>query len=528
MVLLRLQTLHNTHPAMSGLCPSNTPWMGILSLAGMMTCVITSAIVVGVSHNKAVASWKIQPAVLLAVLSGTSSVLFACALEAGIAVRFWLGASSHTSLSQLHYIWDHGRGFGLIPALRAGSKARNVALLATGAYILHFLASPLLQRSTYQSLHDEVSIQPMSMDIAARIPDGWFGPRDANGAGLFEFGNGLSELQQWWRKDPISTQDRAGYRCDGTCDTQVQAAGFRYDCWTAEEKLDLITGEPDDQVVFFVGMAMTTQNITDEPLLYLLTRYLSEVDTNCIGTVQVKTCYLKAATVNYAITIQNTTISLPTPELLNMSILSSYSSPEDFPDAPTAGPLVSLRNFVYNILVQNTTNIYNKKMNKTAYGGQGSLADIFFVSSSENQDPSPPTCRIKFRSPTEYVLSVMYEFMFRFALAAGKGAETQTLTARRTSRTLVHQVDAVFLAVSLAAMTCGIVLVGALIWNWWLLGRPVTLSPLETAGALGRPILDDRPCATIDQILVGTREMKFEPGSLGRTWSAESVAGELD
>lgn len=512
---------------MSQFLSTNTPWLGILTLIGMMACLVTSAIVVGVSHNNTVASWKIQPAVLLAILSGISGVLFACALEAGVAVRFWLGASSHTSLSQLHYIWDHGRGFGLIPALRAGSKARNVALLATGAYILQFLASPLLQRSTFQSLRDDVSLESMSMDIAARIPDGWFGVRDANGGGLFEFGNGLSELQQWWRKNSISTQDRPGYRCDGTCDTRVRGAGFSYECWTAQEKLDLITGNANDQVVFFVGLVMTTQNVTGEILLGLETKHLSEVDSNCVGTVQIKTCYLKAATVEYSATIENTTVTLSGDKLLNMTTVSSYSSAEDFPDAPTAGPLVSLRNFVYNILVQNTTNIYDKQMNKTAYGGSGSLADIFYVSTDQNQDPSPPSCRLKFRSPTEYALGVMYEFMFRFALAAGEGTETQTLTARRTSRALVHQVDAVYLAVSLVAMTSGIVLVGALIWNWWLLGRPVTLSPLETAAALGRPLLEDYPYATIDQILVETREMKFEHGSLGKTPSIESVVAEL-
>ncbi|KAK4217517.1 hypothetical protein QBC37DRAFT_277208 [Rhypophila decipiens] len=513
---------------MLGLSPSKIPWPGILALAGMVACLISSGIVVGVSHNNPVASWTIQPAVLLAILSGTSTILSSAALETGVAVRFWLGAYNESPFSQLHYIWDHGRGLSLFPAIRAGSTARTVAILATTACFLQFLANPLLQRSTYQAMKDEVGYESIYMDIAQRIPDGWFGPLNAEEGGLFELHNGLAELRQWWQKEPILAQDRVGRTCSGTCHSAVLGAGFSFQCWGAQEQIDLSTSDTDRHTVFMVGLMMT-QNVTDEPYLLLRTNHLSKVDSNCMGTIDNTVCYLKAATVQYPFVIQNTTITLKSDQISDMAVDSTYFSPGDSLDAPTgapAGPLVSLRHYVFNVLAENTTKNYDPVMNRSSYSGLGVLADIFFLPSDQNDDPSPSMCRIKFRSPTEYVLGVMHEFMFRFALAAGRDDSnstsntnnTQAIIAQRTARALIYQVDPAFLAGSLVAMACGIALLGALMWNWWLLGRPVTLSPLETAAALGRPLLADQPRATVDEILAAeTQSLKRRHESASST-----------
>src|SRR3954468_19533686 len=67
-----------------------TPWPGITAVVGMALCLVASAVVIAVSHDDAVASWKVQPAVLLAVFSATSNTVFNTALATGIAVRFWV------------------------------------------------------------------------------------------------------------------------------------------------------------------------------------------------------------------------------------------------------------------------------------------------------------------------------------------------------------------------------------------------------------------------------------------------------
>ncbi len=108
-----------------------------------------------------------------------------------IFARF--ASSSETPFSQLHYIWDHGRSFSFIPAFRAGSVARTVALLAIIAYIAQFSSSPLLQRSTHKATEEPVTMDPLSLDVATRIPDGWFGTIEHGK--VVAFRRGLLQIQ---------------------------------------------------------------------------------------------------------------------------------------------------------------------------------------------------------------------------------------------------------------------------------------------------------------------------------------------
>ncbi|KAK3392767.1 hypothetical protein B0H63DRAFT_443067 [Podospora didyma] len=485
----------------------NIPWSGIVALFGMALCLVASAVVVRTSYDQPVASWRVQPAVLLAVFSGASSILFTSALDTGITVRFWLSASRETPLAELHYIWDHGRGLGLIAALRSGSKARTVVLLARAACVIEFLAGPFLQRATYQAIRNDVDSETLSVDIASRIPDGWFGDRVNSGGRVYEFRHGLAQLGQWSRKEPIATHDKPGYICNGSCDGSIWGAGFAYDCWTTEEKLDMSTTKTDNSTVFLI-VGTVKENTTAHAFLHLRIGYLSYVDGDCMGTITTETCHLTSATVEYPVTVYNSTVSLRTGELSTMRSQNPYWSPGDSPKAvkgTPVGPLSGLRYLVYGSLFDNATKSFEPDLNRTGYVGPGITEDMFYIPSSENPDPSPATCRVKFASPAEYVLSMMHELMFRFALAAGNGTETQVFAVTKTARTLVLQVDPGFLAAGVVFLACGIALVSALMWNWWLLGRPVTLSPLETAAALGKPILEGQPDATLGKILAETR-----------------------
>lgn len=478
-------------------------------LLGMVLCLVASAAVVGVSHGQAVASWRIPPAVLLAIFSSTSSVLFVSALDSAIAVRFWRSASRGTPLPELHYIWERGRGFGLVRAVRSGSRARTVAILAGAACVSEFLTSPLLQRATYQVVRDTVTADTLAMGIVPRIPDGWFGDRDETGA-VYEYRNGLAQLREWSRREPIITSGSRSACEDGICDGSLWGAGFTHDCWTTEEMLDLSSNKTDGSTVFSVT-GVVKENVTNSAFFHLKTKYLSKVDSNCMGTIKAETCYLTSATVEYPVTVQNATVSLRTDKLRAMRVRNPYSSPGDSPKAPKgspAGPFGGLRDLIYSVLFDNATKLYDADSNMSKVQGPGMTETIFYIPSSANPDPSPPKCRLKFASPVSYALEVMHEFMFRFAIAAAANdspAEEQTFSVTKTERTLVFQVDPGFLAASVVALTAGIVLVGALMWNWWLLGRPVTLSPLETPAALGMPVLVARPHATLPEILKETQ-----------------------
>ena len=71
-----------------------TPWPGIAAIGGMVSSLVASAVVIGVSHGNLVSSWAVQPAVLLAIFSASSNIAFNTALATGIAVRFWQRGNS--------------------------------------------------------------------------------------------------------------------------------------------------------------------------------------------------------------------------------------------------------------------------------------------------------------------------------------------------------------------------------------------------------------------------------------------------
>jgi hypothetical protein len=104
-----------------------------------------SAGVIIVSDKQAVASWKAQPTVLLAVSSSVLNVAFTTVLSISVAIIWWRSAIHGTTLAQLHYIWDRGAGYNFISAFIAGFGARKVALGAAIVAMVEFVNNPLLQ-----------------------------------------------------------------------------------------------------------------------------------------------------------------------------------------------------------------------------------------------------------------------------------------------------------------------------------------------------------------------------------------------
>jgi len=556
---------NNPKPSLRGI-----PWTGVAAVGGMTACLVASAIILGVaSRDDVVASWRVHPAVLLAILATTSSILFNTALAAGVAVQFWLCASRGTKLSQLHYIWAHERFLSFGSAVRSHGPARMVAVLALVANIAQFVGAPLLQRSTYQAVEYRLNTQNISMDIARQIPNGWFGSMTNNGSMVTNFDRGLALTQQWWQNSSMSTRGSDGYGCDGTCKGRVSGAGFVYHCWSTERRLELATTTTNGQTVFLVSTeTMYHQNKTGlrAPLLRLTIWYVSEIDNECVGTVREEICDIESATVEYPVTIQNHTVYLDYHDLLRDDqgprVISRYSTPGDlFKDNHTArfsgggiGPLVALDTFARSRITDNATKRYLPASDTAQYLSPGIMSDIFFVAGDSHSDddkqhehditgPNMTTqawrsrCRLQWRRPTEYVLSAFYSFMFRAALQIGNGnmkvnlkmkmngteTQTQTVEMRRTVPTLVFRTDSRYLVAGLVTTGSGLVLVALLLWGAWHLERPMTLSPLETASAMGAPMLVGggvtvRRDAGIEEILERAHHIEFKiPGTEG-TW----------
>jgi len=427
-------------------------------------------------------------------------------LSIGVDITWWRSALRGTSLECLHFIWDRGEGCSFISAFRAGFDARKVALAAVIIATVKFINNPLLQRATHSTARDTVTDETIKLNIAQRLPDGWTATI-GNGSSITVIGSrhGLSTVQAWWRNDTITSRNAPGYYCNGTCEGKVQGAGISYNCSSTTETLDLSTAKNDGAVIFAINSTMS-ESSTGVPFLLLTTLHSSAVNDSCIATLRVDTCSIEAGIVEYPITIRNSTIILNRDELQDMTVVSTYIADGDLPTARKnagAGPLIGLNNFFGYYLYANVTELLDPDLNKSTYSGPSFIADLFFDPEPSSYDNHTfATCGLKWSSPTEYVLSSMHDFMFRAALRVGNGndSEVQTFTARRTNSTPIFHSDRRYLAAALVAMLLALLTVLFLLWGWWDLGRPVSLSPLETAKAFGVPMMQ---CAGQDSTVEG-------------------------
>src|ERR1700736_565899 len=94
---------------------TSLPWMAILLVLLVLACMGASAGIIIASNNQTVASWKVQPTVLLAVLSSVLNHALSTALYISVAITWWRSTLRGTTLARLHSIWDHGTGSSLFP-----------------------------------------------------------------------------------------------------------------------------------------------------------------------------------------------------------------------------------------------------------------------------------------------------------------------------------------------------------------------------------------------------------------------------
>ncbi|OCK96286.1 uncharacterized protein K441DRAFT_715279, partial [Cenococcum geophilum 1.58] len=116
------------------------------------------------------------------------------------------------------------------------------------------------------------------------------------------------------------------------------------------------------------------------------------------------------------------------------------------------------------------------------------------------------------------IVSSISRIVFRTAVAAGLAAPNlvnyqQTLHVQQTTTGVVFISHYPFFWVAAAIMFLGVVTVAFTFHGWWRLGRPVSLSPAETAKAFNEALLrgEHTSNADIDTLLetIGHREVVY-------------------
>jgi hypothetical protein len=458
-----------------------------------------------ISDNQTVASWTIQPAVLLAILAALSNVALGIAFSEAVVVTWWTSATNGASLEELHYIWDKGLT-NFWAALAAGPTAGKVARTMLALIIIKVATGPLLQRATRQEIKEMVTEDTIKLNVTQQLPRGWIGSVNTNSS-IVGSGNSVQVTSDWWHKATISSP--RSY-CDGTCEGNVPGAGITYNCSSTTRALDLFTGYGAD--LFAINTTMS-QNSTGAPFLLLTTLYSSAVDDSCTATLTVDTCEIEAAIIEYPVTLQNSTVTLNSDKLGGTRVRSTYTDRGDLPTAKRGSPAGVLRG-----LNHFSSNFNTRTWSLGPSTFQGEVIGQMFLQT----DPKLYTyftyqnCALKWSSPTDYVLNSMQDFMFRAALRAANDTDSQTFSVRRAKRRLVFHSVYGYLAAASTTTLFGTFFVLITLQGRWSLGRAVSLSPLETATAFCAPLMERVRYnnITIDGILedIGQTRVKYVDG----------------
>ena len=432
-------------------------------------------------------------------------------------------------LAQLHYIWDTGRGISLFYALTTGGNAKKVALTMLAIAAIKVATGPVFQRVTHQAIQHIVTSDTIQLRVTQRLPEGWMDKilnfaADGASAGSLE---ALATAQAWWHNDTINTLNTPGYFCEGICEGNVPGAGISYNCSSATQLLNLYTAK--GTIIFSINTTIT-QDSNSTPFLLLTTLHSSAVDNNCTATLTIDTCHIYSGTVEYPVILQNSTITLDSNKLNNITVLSTYIDPGDLPTAmqgTPAGTLQGVKDF-YGFYLGTSTSV----LNPSQYIGSSMLADMFYHADASSYDNFTfSTCVLTWSNPTDYVLNSMQNFLFHAALHASNSTEVQEFQVQHTRPTLVFHSQFGYLAAASSLALLGPFLTIFQPQGWSLLGQTVSLSPLETARAFHAPLFVELAGQhfTADQILEfgGSTAVKYINGAMAVIENRDRNEGQI-
>ncbi|KAF2691038.1 hypothetical protein K458DRAFT_483143 [Lentithecium fluviatile CBS 122367] len=440
---------------------SATPVAAFALAVASALCIVGSALVIHLSHDRIVGAWipkspSVQPSVLLSIFASIFRTCQTLSLSYGVAILWWRTVLGGTTLKNLHYIWNKGQWSspdGIRRAWASSPQTKRLMVTFCVISITNFVEGPLLQRSTKSDLLLKISGYEEAWSLPQDIPDGWSGSVDDTAHGrLFATADLSQVLQDWYSGKDIYVPD--ANQCNGTCTGEVVGPGITVNCSSARQYVDL-TGLSNTAATAFDLTFNRTLDSENFAVMDMRLQFISTVDSLCNATVVIQSCTIRTAQVAYSVAITNNTVSLSYGEPLVVGNLTSVGDSVDTRDGLPAGTLAALDYFAYYYLQSNGTVGHNATENLYwNEPGHGTL-------SLEYQDYDPShfdnnaQCAFQWVDATHDIVASLHEVIFRMAVAVSDGSLS-------------------------------------LLWGFGELTREVTLSPLETGRALCEPCLSSR------------------------------------
>lgn len=504
------------------------PWFAILSIFLTFLCAAASAIVIAISDNQ-VAKWRLQPSVILALLSAVASALLLVALRYGVTISWWRAVIDPrgVTLAKLHHIWNHGGGGGILSAVLAGRDMNKIAVASIFIVVTSIIYSPLLQRASHTRSVIKSLNTTLMIDMATDFPVDAGGTVGYDGEPVLG-PTFLSAIQDWYSGNNMATWDEEGYFCNGTCSGYLAAAGIMGDnCTQTREPMDVLKAGRDNSFVFSINFTRYEDD-TGLPTLELAVKGLTEVNYSCVGVLVTNVCKMHVGTVNFPLIIKQNNITFDADasrQFISDPVAYAGDISTAKPGDPT-GPLGALYWFGQTYFRANATLNYNQTSGNYTTSLIGFPAAQYYDSSPSE---TAQNCVIQFTDPTADIIRAFSDVLFRGAYYDSPNETARSFTVLHTRPTLVYQSVYSFLAAATALVFLAIIAASSTLWGWWEVGRKVSLSPLETGMALGAHVLEnaDSPQDVKGLVrYVGERRVRYgETYGVGRDGSTRAVLG---
>nr|KAK5436956.1 hypothetical protein LTR18_009321 [Exophiala xenobiotica] len=530
----------STNPAYH-IVESHAPWspgsvarlpsLGFAALVGAVLCIAASAGILIASNGRPITDWRIQPTVWLAVVSTAFNILLHYGLSEGINVSWWRRVMQpQIQLGDLHRNWAFGNS--LRAAVTAGRYV-NIIAIASILTAIAPINNPLLQRASRVAVgHTEV-VSPVTLKvpIAPAIPRGYSGYISGRqyAASLFT-SNYTTTVQNYYNNSVIRLAEKSG--CQGNCKARVMGVGLSVNCssYTWPYNLAPSTEQPynvsNDPAV--INGTNVFQSLFDWKVasgnMSLNIQYKDK--SPCTGDLIVKNCTMQTALVSYPVVIDsNNTISLdPSTTIFDDRLAHQINI--NF-DSAIAGP-TTLGGYYLALKNKFNSEAHLRWVGAVGYEllTTGSTATQYAVTNVTTGDGFAigSSCDLSFTDPTMDLIASARELMFRTALdiAAGNSSLIQSVSGAQSNTPAVYESQYLYLIIAAILTGIAVFVVTLTFVGYSVLGRSVSMSPLEIAKAFNAPLLESADSnADVKSLMcvVGERSVRY---------GAVSLDGSLD
>lgn len=546
------------------------PWIGFSGIVCVLIAMALATAILVTSNGRRTNSWPMEkypiaPNVLLNLVNQLSSLGLLTAITQGMAIAWWRKALNGGSLKTMHR--NHSYSMSFIAVLTSGKHFNAIALAALMAKFA-VIDSTLFQQATKVKLDYKRDYlrTPIKAWVGTEWPAGVGGIPGTDGqtralsenfTGIINSFNSMIGNGKVHDNSVLFTGCPPGQTCVG----QLDALGLDFNCSLTIDNVDYgawrlqnLSAPPNVTQTYplwninFTTVWPTTQQPWTSIRLDMLHINTTEgPKRSCPGTLARRTCSITPAVVRYPITVLASTPQ----QAMNVTHISFSNSTQiqyDF-----NGPLDDRQ--IDALMVQRQTHLNENAANISTVGAITFALNNLFKSSAslswsvdwdlnvsgsraqaafpvDDTDDIADHCaytmdteREGHMDPFIALVREMNNFAFVSAMYLDgapytvlqdrdkQGFPSTNFTTEVTGYVELYRTNYGFLAGALVATLFTVICVLPVYWQFWSLGRKVTLDPFDIANALSAPIFDKahKRNGNVEELIdeVGTKRIKY-------------------